>query len=244
MNAATLQPETPPAIDYFFCRDIPEPFQILGLRLLPLSIGRYRRMARHGIGFVSESATRATGADLIVGVLICSMPCAEWDALAISADLPALVASWLNQINAVPPWYLTGKYGRILSATWVGRRWRNGHSFDLLEKMRMFKAYIEAAQAVPKFLRRPGADGGMSTAHWSHNIEVALRAELGWSEDEINERPLSKALADYFKLLESHGIITILTEEDFAQIKSNDEAVQKAIADYMARLDGKGSEPC
>src|ERR1035437_8979397 len=132
-----------PGVDDFFAKDIPEPFQILGLRLLPLSIGRYRRMARHGIGFVSEVSTRADGKDLLLGVLICSMTCRAWDELAVSGRLPGIIASWMRQINAAPPIFLLGKIGGLISRTWIGRRWRKKHSFDLLGKVRLFQNYVE-----------------------------------------------------------------------------------------------------
>jgi hypothetical protein len=230
---ATINQELPLAVDDFFAKDIPEPFQILGLKLLPLSIGRYRRMARHGIGFVSEINTRADGRDLLLGVLICSMSCKAWDALAVSGKLSKIVSSWMRQINAAPPIFLRGTIGMILNQTWIGRRWRKKHSFDLLQKTKLFKQYVEEAQQVPKFLRKNN-DGGMSSDHWSHNIEVALRGELGWTREEIEERPLSNALADYFKHMENQGLITILTEADFAQIKSNDAAMEKALKEAQA----------
>src|ERR1035437_8151192 len=152
-----------PGVDDFFAKDIPEPFQILGLRLLPLSIGRYRRMARHGIGFVSEVTELADGKDLLLGVLICSMTCRAWDELAVSGRLPQIIASWMRQINAAPPWYMRHTF---ISASFIGARWRKNHSFDLLGKVRLFQTYVEAAQVVPKFLRKNN-DGGMSSDHWS-----------------------------------------------------------------------------
>jgi hypothetical protein len=98
----------------FFCKDIPEPFQILGLKILPLSIGRYRRMARHGVAFVSETQAKADGKDLLLGVLICSMTCSDWDELAVSGKLQKVISRWMKEINAVPPLYLRGRIGRHL----------------------------------------------------------------------------------------------------------------------------------
>jgi len=191
-------------------------------------------MARHGVGFVSESKGDASGKDLLIGVLICSMRCDEWDELSISGKLPKIIASWMRQINACPPWYLRGKYGRILSSSWIGKRWRKRNSFDLLSKIQLFKQYVDAAQSIPKFIRK-NEGGGFSVDHWSHNIEVCLRSEVGWTREEIEERPLSNAIADYFKHLENNGLITILTEGDFEQIKNNDAALERAMAEYMAK---------
>jgi hypothetical protein len=228
---ATANPELPQAVDDLFSRDIPEPFQILGLKLLPLSIGRYRRMARHGVGFVSETKATADGADLLLGVLICSMKCREWDEIAASGDIAKIISDWMRQIKAAPPWYLRGKYGKILSALWLGRHWRKHHSFDFLQKVTLFQRYIEDAQKIPKFLRK-NEGGGMSACHWTQNIEVTLMGELNWRHEDIEERPMSKALSDYFKHLENQGLITILTDADFNQIHNNDAAIAKAIAEF------------
>lgn len=221
----------------FFSRDIPEQYQILGLKLLPLSIGRYRRMARYGIGFVSESKSNANGQDLLLGVLICSMSCKAWDALALTDKTPKIISSWMKQVNAAPPFYLRGRVGRSIARTWVGKRWREKHSFNLLEKCRLFKEYIEDAQQFPKYILHKNSDR-TSVSHWSHNIEVILRGELGWTRDEIEERALSNAIADYFKHMENNGILTILTDKDFDDIKLADERIAAGIAEWEAKQKG------
>lgn len=223
----------------FFCKDIPEPYQILGLKLLPLSIGRYRRMARHGIGFVSESKSKVDGIDLIVGILICSMSCKSWDILATSDELPKMVKKWLKQIHASPPFYLRGKMGIIFGKTWIGRRWRKSHSFDLFEKCNLFKNYLQKAQEFPKFLIRQQSDR-TSISHWSKNIEVVLMGELNWGHDHIDELPLSKAIEDYCKHMENNGVITMLTDADFEQVRNNDAAIKKAMEDWALNLIKKG----
>lgn len=244
---ATLPTETPVAVDDFFSKDIPEPFQILGLRLLPLSIGRYRRMARHSVGFVSESQTSADGKDLLLGVLICSMTCRAWDELSTSGKIPKIIASWMRQINVSPPWYIAydrnkkGKWNAIkhvVSSTFIGRRWRSKHSFDILEKTRLFKTFIDEAQAVPTFLTKGGA-GAAGSSHWSLNMEAVLCGELNWTPEHMDEQPLSKAISLYFKHMENQGLITILKDSDFEQVKNNDAAIEKALKDFQA----KGGKP-
>lgn len=227
----TTDSAEPAAAHDFFSKDIPEPYQILGLKLLPLSIGRYRRMARYGIGFVSESQAQATGKDLLLGLLICSMSCRAWDALSATDKVPKLIKAWMQQISCAPPFYLRGKIGRIISLTWLGRRWRARHSFNLFQKCQLFKSYLEEAQEFPRFMVRQQSDRS-SVSHWSHNIEVVLRGELGWTREEIEERPLSGAIADYFKLMENQGLITILTEADYQQIANNDAEIKKALEEW------------
>lgn len=229
---ATLNQDLPQAIDDFFSRDIPEPFQVLGLKLLPLSIGRYRRMARHGIAFVSESASKPTGADLILGALICSMQCEEWDELSTSGELPEIVNGWLRKIRAVPPWYLRGKLGAFVSATWIGKLWRKRNSFDLLEKMKLFDAYVKDAQKVPQILRRGNDVSGACAAHWSQNLETVLLSDLNWNLRDIEEQPLSKAIAMYYRHAENNGTIRIITDKDVADAKKTEERFAIAMEQF------------
>lgn len=209
-----------------FTAAIPEPYRILGIRLLPLSIGRYRLLKRFHCAFVAEETISATIGDLILGVLISSMRCDEFLAFYESDKCFRDIRRWSNRIGANPPWYLRGKLGRILSATFIGKQWRKNHSFNFIEKMKLFQTYIEESQQIPEFhiLQNSAA---RSSAHWSTNIEIVLRSELGWSVEEINEAPLSKALSDYFKHLENQGLVAIITPEDLEIGKINAAAMER-----------------
>src|ERR1039457_6510592 len=63
---------------YDFSQAIPKPVRILGLQLLPLSLGRYRMLRRFECPFVAEGPAEASMADLLLGLLICSMRCQEF----------------------------------------------------------------------------------------------------------------------------------------------------------------------
>lgn len=235
---ATANLQSAHGADDFFCKDIPEPFQILGLKLRSLSIGRYRRMARHGVAFVSEEKTKAGIGDLLLGCIICSMPCKEFDEFVVSPNFTKDISRWQKRISPLSP------IGRIpiLGALWLvamwksafEKNWRANNSFNFIEKMALFQNYIDDAQKIPKVIPK-NVPHGTSTSHWSHNIEVVLRGELGWTREEIEERPLSNAIADYFKHMENQGLVAILTERDQEDIKFNDEAIKKAIAEQRAK---------
>lgn len=207
---------------------IPEPYQILGLRLLPLSLGRYRLLRRFDCAFVSEESTTAQMGDLILGVLICSMRCEQFLSFYESKHFAREVRRWSERIGANPPWFLRGKWGRILSSTFIGRHWRKHHSFNFVEKMQLFKNFITEAQAVPEY-HPTNPSASRSSAHWSTSVEIVLRSELVWSLEEINEAPLTKALSDYFKHLEFQGAVTIFTEEDLEEGRKNAEALEKQL---------------
>lgn len=204
---------------------IPEPYQILGLRLLPLSVGRYRLLNRFNCAFVSETDTTAQIGDLILGVLICSMRCDEFVAFYESKHFSKTISKWAQKIGATPPWFMRGKWGKWVSLSFAGKWWRRNHSFNFVEKMQLFKNYINEAQAIPEY--QPTDSGNRrSTAHWSTSVEIVLRSELNWSLEEINESPLTKALSDYFKHLEHQRLVTIFTPEDLDDGRKNAEALE------------------
>jgi hypothetical protein len=204
----------------YFKAAIPEPFRILGLALKPISLGRYRLLKRFDCAFVSEGERTAKAEDLIVGVLICSMRCDEFLAWLDSRSFQKDIAAWSHQVS---PWPLLGRM------PWLGKWWRERNSFDLLEKIILFKRYIEASSQTPVYFDE--SDGLMtSAAHWSHGLEVTLRSELGWGTEEINEEPLSKARADYFKFLENKGMIRLMTDEEAKEGEANAAAIARAVA--------------
>lgn len=203
----------------YFTAAIPEPFQILGLKLKPLSIGRYRILKRLNCAFVSEQEVKAEAADLIIGVLVCSMRCNEFIELYDSHNLEKLLRRWSRSISPLP-W--------IGFLPIVGKWWRKRYSFDMFEKMNLFKRYIEQGSETPKYFDESG-EKGVSGAHWSHSIEVSLRRECNWDREEIDEGPLSKALADYFKFLENEGLVRLMTEEDIVQGDVNAKVYEEYI---------------
>jgi len=216
-------------VDTTFQAAIPEPFQILGLKLLPLSLGRYRILHRLGCAFVSDKETNAGIPDLILGVSICSMRCDEFLDAFETGKYFKFLKSWGKRINARPPWYLRGKYGRIISATFIGRHWRKNHSFNFFQKIELFKNYISEAQKQPEYVPVHYSEH-VVTAHWSEATEIILRSELGWTAEEINEAPLSKAISDCLKYLEQQGMVRIFSPEEIELGKQNAAALEKAYA--------------
>ena len=242
MPKAEAVKETPPRKTEFV-QAIPEPFQILGLRLLPLSIGRYRRLARHDCAFVANGKTEAGVGDLLLGVLICSMRCDEFDALVVAPGFDKELKAWSKRVMPTPPMApKTETNGRIKkgkingvknslyplwNASFLGRNWRKKHSVNLLEKFELFKRYVTEAQAMPRFYSK-STSGKTSSAHWVDNVEMVLRSELNWTSENIDEQPLSKALEDWCQWAYANDHIELVSDEDVATAKHNDERVRLA----------------
>ena len=198
----------------YFNAAIPEPFRILGLTLKPLSLGRYRLLKRFDVAFVADEATKGGVSDLILGLLICSMRVDEFVTWANSKSFARDVRRWSRSLCRFP----------ILGfLPWYGKRWREKHSFNIVEKMGLFGAYISQHTKVPSYWDETQSDT-TSAAHWSQSLDVLLRSELGWTNEEINEEPLSKALSDGFKLAENKGQVRLMTDQELQMIAELEKA--------------------
>lgn len=196
-----------------FNQAIPEPYRIFGLRLLPLSLGRYRILNRFDCSFVSEGESKATFEDLILGVLVCSMTVADFMELLDDRDkFAAELKRWGQHIR---------------------KEIRADPHFNLFAKFGLFRKYIQDANQVPKFWNEHEMQSE-STAHWSHAVEIALRSQVGYTSEEIDEAPLAKALADYFQWAQGEGLIRIMTDEEEEMNKAVSESNLKAIMASMA----------
>jgi hypothetical protein len=91
--------------------------------------------------------------------------------------------------------------------------------FSILEKVEAFKRYLADGSSIPWVIMEKQGDAEVSPTHWSHTIEVMLRSKAGWTLPEIEEEPLTKALADFFKFMESEGAVKLVDPEVYAQMK-------------------------
>jgi hypothetical protein len=198
----------------YFNAAIPEPFRILGLKLKPLSLGRYRLMRRHDVAFVDDASRDADVSDLLLGVLICSMRVDEFAQFVDSRTFHQEIARWKRK---------TSRWGWLGCLPVVGRWFARRNSFNAVQKILLFQQYIAAHTEAPKYWDMSQSDGG-SGSHWSHAMEVALRGELGWTKEEIDEEPLSKAIADYFKLAEDSGSVRLMNDWELQMIADLERA--------------------
>ena len=83
--------------------------------------------------------------------------------------------------------------------------------------MQKFQDYIKAGSKAPEFWDE-SPDSKASAAHWSQSIEVVLRGNLGWTQHEIDEKPLGKALQDYFKFMENSGLVRLMSAEEAREL--------------------------
>ncbi len=218
--AATPAGIPPTSSPDYFSQSIPEPVRLLGLQLLPLSVGRYRLLKRFHINFVAEGEAQAGVPDLLLGVIICSMRVDEFCDFVTSRNFQRDIRRWSKKLFPAV-W--------ICALPWIGKWWRANRGFNVAQKLTAFQAYIADAQRIPRYTMKENTPSSNS-AHWSHNLEICLRSELGWTLEEINESPLSKALADFFRHAENSGTIALFSDAHFAAAAHNDARITEALA--------------
>lgn len=219
----------------YFRQVLPQPPTVCGLPIKPLSIGRYRRMRRLGVAFVADDPQFPTAGDLLKGVLVCSMTCADYDAFIASPDCGAEIKRWGQRIGLLPPRYLDwpivgGWINRFVGEEITLRRAVRDANY-VIEQIELFQKYIADAQVIPNYTQKEN-NPSRHSLHWSNTIELHLRCEQNWTSDEIEEAPLSKALTDYFGYAESHGLISILTDAEIEQAQDNSQKVEAAFNEW------------
>jgi hypothetical protein len=200
----------------------PEPHVILGVRLLPLSIGRYRLLKRFNSPFVSEEENtadlKATIGELLFALLICGMKCAEFREILENGDVETECKRM-------------GKNLVKISAA---------KNFSALEEIGMFQSFIAESSKLPWHVIREGNNTQESPSHWSHGIEVVLRSKIGWTQIEIEEEPIAKALCDFFKYSEGEGFVKLISHDNYnlmqADAQSNADAFEDMVKEAEACL--------
>lgn len=169
---------------------IPEPFQILGLRLKPFCIGHYLHMSRFNVAFVSDEDEPATFNDLVLGVLICSKTYEEFLEFLNQPDTEEQITKWGQECQL----------------------------FDMAEKVALFSKYIADGSVMPKFWEEES--GRPSGAHWTQSVKLILTSELGYTNSEAINLPLPQAFLDFFKFCEGKGTVRLLTEAEIEMIEA------------------------
>lgn len=244
-GAAILENPAPesetPTVAGYFDQIMPETPTICGLAMKPLSIGRYRRMKRQKVRFVSDETIQISEVeligDLLKAVLICSMTCEDYDIFIAQPDADKSIKRWAQQQGFLPErYYDWGILGRWFVKYIVGAevtQMRNERAAArLLGEVSKFRQYINEGSVVPAHWDET-SDGKSSAAHWSHSIESVLREKQNWSKAEIDEEPLTKALWDYFKTMETAGMVRIMGDAEAAELAkplTPEEEAQSAAA--------------
>lgn len=188
------------AADYFTAA-IPEPIQILGLRLKPFCLGHYFLMRRFGVAFASDDGANAEFDDLIFGVLICSMSYESFFEF-MENDPRLQISEWAAKLG--------------LDVTIPG------FGIELPEKVKLFNEYLAKAYVQPVVIYE--SDNSNSGAHWSQVLKCSLISQCGYNTSEAMNLPLPQAFADFYKNAENNGVLTIADDLTAKLLKESEAA--------------------
>ena len=199
----------------YFSSTYPEPWQILGLKLRPFSFGHYFKLQRLGCAFVSDKSETATLGDLLLGVLVCTLP-SDPDAAADP------FWAWLNREHGGWRYRLYVWLAKLLRkpplspAEWdVFRLGQQIGPFDFGEKVRLFADYIKHHSEAPLYFEEPRPQSSKrSGAHWAHAIVHTVAAKCGYTLDQAYNAPMAQVLADYFRYAETEGAVRLMTPDE------------------------------
>ena len=220
----------------YFDQIMPAPPVVCGRQLKVLSIGRYRLMSRLKVAFVAETERTAAAGDLLMGVLICSLSCDEFMELLAEPDFKEQVQRWGRRMGFFPPqWFSWPVIGKWLEK-YFGQLIAEADAEFLAEQMQLFQQYIvEGSKTPPYWDESPGER--VSGAHWSQSIEAVLREHQGWTKQEIAEKPLTKALWDYFKHMENQGMVRLMTDDERREAEKPLDPIKAAeISDWLKKV--------
>lgn len=172
---------------------IPTKWTILGLTLKSLSLGHYILMRRLGCRYASDENTEVDIGDLILGVLICSMSYEEFLEFMDDKNFTKEIAKW-------------GKHCK--------KKIKKDKNFNLFEKFVMFRKYLNEGIETPLYWEGENAQGKSSGCHWALNLHNVLVGELGFTNTETLNMPLTLAFSHFFRYLESNGVIELMKDDE------------------------------
>lgn len=193
---------------------------ILGLKLRPFCLGHYFLMEKYKCAFIGEVGGEVGFSDLLIALLICSRTYEEFLEFETLED-----NSWLDR-TSVWKWlckrfsFLT--YRPLSLKQWC-KKWgqqigkaAKRREINLIKEFKAFPLYMNEGIEEPAHDIEQDGDGNRaeSGTHWTQNLLYVLTKELGYSQSEALNLPISRALADKYKWLEAEGVITINTEAD------------------------------
>jgi len=168
----------------FYQAAVPDGWQILGVRLKPLSLGHLILLHRYQSAFVVGGIP--TEADLVLSVLICSR-------------------TYEDAIDLVESGQVKKEGKKLDKALRV--------CDDIQARCSWFSDYIMEGLDGPKLWQKESQSNSLG-APPEQVIKCTLMSKLGLSESEVLNRPFSLSLWDATTLAEMDGALRIYTQAD------------------------------
>lgn len=158
---------------------LPTRFRVLGLRLVPFTVGHARLLDRLELDEIND------GAGCLLAAKLCSMPADQAEAWVTSRFLGL----------------------RMILLAWP--RWRMMRSAaEVNEGVRVFGQYLEESTKVPSFVGT-GESGSPLGTPFAQHLRSVLLSRLGYTPEQVDRTPYLQAMWDYIAHMESEGRIEI-----------------------------------
>lgn len=198
---------------------IPEPFNILGKRLLPLSLGHITTLSRLDSPFFSETKQPVAVGDLALAVAVCSLDYEAGVRLVQSPETPTRMRKWGRRLCNHPVF------------------WWKDRGIDWKSKIDLFVEYLRIGSEAPGWI----IGGEMSKASSEVNapshqvVKVVLLSKTNLSESEIMNRPWSLCLWDFITLRAIDGQVNIVEQGHMQKAFEEANMIQERINANNAR---------
>lgn len=191
----------------FLQAQVPEPVQVLGVRLRPLSLGHIILLHRFECAFLTGGTPGFD--DLVLGILICSQTFDDFVELADSSEFTATIKRLRRK------WF-SGLFGFF---------WRVP---DVATRTRIFVDYLKDGMTGPEYWSDPKHISTSNAPGWA-SVKVSLIRRFGMTESEALNRPYRLSLFDLAVAAEQDGMIRIYDAQKHSAAKSAADEVDRRV---------------
>ena len=188
-------------VDVYTKALIPNPYTIMGCRLLPFSLGHLTLMRRFDCKYGSDdlSVDELSVDDLLLGIQICSRTFNEF----------------LEDIR-------TDEFAEWIHEWAVGVTSEKQTTEEVYNRMLLFGKYIKEHSWTPSYWNEKQGNENVSD-DWMRGVINVLISECGYSRDEALNSSFSQSMTDYLTWCERQGSIKFYSSDEIEQMESLEE---------------------
>lgn len=199
----------------FFNAAVPDPVDLLGFRLRPLSAGHIILLTRIESGFVTGGDI--TWDDLAASVFICTQTFEDAVRAFYDPRIDRLMKAWHDRLSGADTW-----------ACRLG--FRIPKVIDLESNAKAFADYLREGSKMPEF-KSNGDGGGTCSIPMVQSVKAFLLSNTSMGESEILNRSWRLSIWDFLTIQASRGALQMYAEGEI----SNAEAVGKRLAEMLKK---------
>jgi len=159
---------------------LPTRFRVLGLRLVPFTVGHARLLDRIELDEIND------GASCLLAAKLCSMPSGEAE-------------RWIN----------SRFLGLRMVALAFGRGRLMRSADEVNKAVRVFGEYLDESTRIPVYESKGEGEGRKLGTPFAQHLRAVLLSKLGYSPDKVDRTPYLQAMWDYIGHMEAEGLISV-----------------------------------